>query len=247
MFKKLLTVVTLITGFSLASKAQDYTVFANPVDSTTTGTPVKTPDMEGYPYIELVNHVTNITSNSLSITWKIISVEIPPDWKLVGICDNVNCFGDDNTLNGLQHTTNPIAAGANGLFDARVYAPISGTVGTGTFKVRLSTLSQADTVVFRVNKTATGITTISMEDNRVSVYPNPAVGGAVKIFTSKELNASAISISNIAGQTVSTLKVAKGSELTDVNISELANGSYMINVSDDKGHLVTSRRLVIKK
>jgi len=248
MLKKSIPVIALLTGFSLASQAQDYTVFTNLVDSVTTGTPVKTPSMESYPFIELVNHITNSTTSNLSINWRVVSVNIPADWKFTGMCDQGNCFADTNTLKGdASHITEPIAPGANGLFEARVYAPVTGTNGIGTIKVRLSTLAQEDTVIFRVTKTPTGITAISQEDNRVAVYPNPVAGGAVKVFTSKALAASRISVSNIAGQTVLSINITRGSEQTDLNVSGLANGAYLIHISDDKGKLITSRRLVVEK
>lgn len=246
MFKKVLT-TAFITGLAFASQAQDYTAFANPVDSTTNGTPVKTPEMEGYPYIELANHLTNITSSPLTVNWKIVSVSIPGDWKVVGLCDNNTCYSDDAILNGTSTPppTSPIAPGGNSLFDLRVYAPITGANGTGTVKVRTYTLSQVDTLVFIVNKTPTGISAIQLDDKRVSLYPNPATS-MLQVYADKALNPQSISIVNIAGVQSITASIEKGKEVTSININTLATGMYMVKVMDANGQMITTRKFTKK-
>jgi hypothetical protein len=246
MFKKVLT-TAFISGLAFASQAQDYTVFANPVDSTTNGTPVKTPEMEGYPYIELANHLTNITSSPITINWKVVSVSIPGDWKVVGLCDNNTCYSEEPILNGTNTppATSPIAPAGNSLFDLRVYAPITGANGTGTVKVRTNTLSQVDTLVFIINKTATGISTIKLDDKRVSLYPNPATN-MLQVYTDKALNPQSISIVNITGVQNIATSIEKGKEVTNIDINALATGMYMVKVIDANGQMITTRKFVKK-
>jgi hypothetical protein len=247
MFKKVLTTAAFISGLAFTSQAQDYTVFKNPVDTTTSGTPVKTQQMENYPYLELANHVTNITGNPITISWKVVSVAIPSDWKVVGMCDNNTCYSDPLIVNGTNTPppTSPIAAGGNSLFDLRIYAPKSGVSGTGTVKVRTNTLSQTDTLVFIVNKTATSISTIQLDDKRVSLYPNPATN-TLQVYTDKTLNPESISIVNITGVQNITTSVEKGKEVTNIDINTLASGMYMVKVTDTKGRMITARKFVKK-
>lgn len=248
MFKKLLTIATIVVaGSTVPAFAQDYSVFANPVDSTTGGTPVKTPEMEGYPYIELANHLTNITQSPVVIKWKVISVQIPSDWKVVGICDNNTCYSDDAVINGVSEPppTQAIVPGGQSLFDLRMYAPYTASNGTGTVKIRTNTLSQVDTLIFIVNKTPTGISIIQADDKRVSLYPNPATNN-LHIVADKALNAKSISIVSINGAQAMNIAVKAGTETTDVNINSLATGNYMVRINDASGNVITTRKFVKK-
>lgn len=243
MFKKVLTAAAFISGLTFAAQAQDYTVFANPVDSTTTGTPVKTSEMENYPYLELANHLTNITAGPLTINWKVVSVSIPSDWKVVGMCDNNTCYSDSLIAYGINTPppTSPIPAGGTSLFDLRIYAPMSGTSGTGIVKARTYTLGQVDTLVFIVNKTATSISTIQLDDKRVSLYPNPATS-TLQVYADKTLNPKTISIIGVTGVQNRSIAVEKGKEVTNVDINALATGMYMVRVTDVNGKIITSRK-----
>lgn len=246
MFKKLLTVAALISGITFAAQAQDFSVFANPVDSTTSGTPVKTSEMEGYPYIELANHLTNVSSDSILVSWSVVSVAIPTDWLLVGICDNINCFGDAATLGGAVHQTKKFGAGKQCLFDARVYAPITGANGTGTVKVAVNTLGQTDTLVFIVNKTPTSVHTILLDDKRVSLYPNPATS-QLQVYADKVLNPAQITVYGINGaQSSLNIPVIKGTEVTNIDINNFAAGIYMVRVTDATGKVITTRKFTKK-
>ena len=247
MIKKVLTAAAFISGLNFAAQAQDYSVFANPVDSTTAGTPVKTPEMENYPYIELVNHLTNITNSPISINWKVVSVSIPNDWKVVGMCDNNTCYSDELILNGTNTPppTSPIAPAGNSLFDLRIYVPVTGTSGTGIVKARTNTLGQADTLVFIVNKTGTSVSTIKLDDKRVSLYPNPATG-ILQVFVDKNLGANSISIMNITGAQSLVAAAAKGKEVTHLDIHALAAGMYTVRINDVNGNTITTRKFVKK-
>jgi len=76
-------------------------------------------------------------------------------------------------------------------------------------------------------------TNISIEDinnNSISVYPNPANN---VLFVKNMNNISEISIINILGQTVQNINV-KG-ENTEINISNLTNGMYFIKFNNTNG------------
>src|ERR1700749_854082 len=127
MFKKLLVAIALFSGIAISSQAQQYTVLLNPIDSNTTG---------GDTYVAMYDYVTNTTTDSIALTWNIVYNNLPSGWTNVGLCDNINCFGDALTLNGGSHTTKKFGANTICQFTEEIIAPVSAANGTGTVKVR---------------------------------------------------------------------------------------------------------------
>jgi hypothetical protein len=249
MLRKLLLATAIFSACAMSSQAQDYTVISHTVDSFTVGsTPcLSCTPTTGYPNTVTVNNkVTNASSTSpLTISWRIVSSVLPTGWVNTGVCDNNQCFGDSLTVAGVTtHNTNPIAAGGSCTFQGNFYVPTTGANGTGTIKVKLTTLSQSDTLVFNVNKTPTGISVVSLKDNRVALYPNPASANNLFVYADKALNASHITVVNIMGQTVLSTDLSKSAEVTDLNINALAKGSYFVRIVDTKGQLVTARQFI---
>jgi len=76
--------------------------------------------------------------------------------------------------------------------------------------------------------------------NKFSVFPNPA-NNVVTVANANAL-INAIAVTDINGRTVKSVKVGGVAE-TQVNISDLASGVYMMSISSDKG---TSTQKIIK-
>ncbi len=71
---------------------------------------------------------------------------------------------------------------------------------------------------------------------KISTYPNPAVDQITFDFgTALEANAKII-VSNELGQSVMNGQLNKGTKAQIVDISKLASGTYMINVTDENGN-----------
>ncbi|MFT4061855.1 MAG: T9SS type A sorting domain-containing protein [Edaphocola sp.] len=225
------------------ANAQTFTFTANPVDSTTTGTEVKTADMTDYPYVEVVTYIQNTSSSAFSANWKLVSdtTDYPSGWKLTGICDNVSCYAVDSSwfINRPTKTTMDIAVDGTSLLDVRVYAPYTAANGTGVFKIMVSTLEAVDTAVFILNKATTGISTINVTDKRVNLYPNPTSNNLI-VYADKNLGAARLDVISLTGARVTTALVAK--EVTTINTSEMAKGIYTVKVVDEKGNLITTRK-----
>ncbi len=72
----------------------------------------------------------------------------------------------------------------------------------------------------------------NLEASNVSVSPNPA-NDFVKVAATNAL-VNSISLTDLNGRTVKTLNVNNVSS-TEVNVSDLASGVYMMNIKSDKG------------
>lgn len=81
-----------------------------------------------------------------------------------------------------------------------------------------------------------GVSNLSINGTDVNIYPNPA-STMVHIDAPARLN---VQIHNLEGQIIMTKNAA-----SDIDISGMANGVYMISLTDKNGALVKTDRLVI--
>jgi hypothetical protein len=263
MFKKLLSALSLGLLISTAASAQVFNMIpANDtiIHNTTGQGTYNSTEQTWSNTIDLNFYIRNISPNALTFKWTLLSdsTEHPMGWLLTGICDNVICRSPYSAFyNHVEQTTFSINPGETDpnktLLEARIYAPVSAANGTGVFRVKvvayntsdLNTALQTKTVVFIVNKTPTSIAAIGTDDKRVSLYPNPATS-SLKVYADKNLNPANISIMNINGSQISKTAIVKGNERTDVNVNDLAAGTYMVRVNDANGNTITTRKFVKK-
>jgi hypothetical protein len=108
-------------------------------------------------------------------------------------------------------------------------------IGNGNYKVRVTDTngcqSVSDAYVF--GSTTTGVQNVNKTD--VSIYPNPAQA-LVHIEAAMKVRAV---ISSIDGRSIMDIADAK-----DVDISNLADGVYMIVVYDSNGEKIKTEKLV---
>lgn len=69
--------------------------------------------------------------------------------------------------------------------------------------------------------------------SKLSVYPNPT-SGLVTISNDNNSTLQSVSISDLNGRTVKSLKL-NGESTSQINISDLSAGVYMMNISSDQG------------
>lgn len=86
------------------------------------------------------------------------------------------------------------------------------------------------------------LSTSDFTDSKFSVYPNPA-NDIVKISNSASASIDAVSISDLNGRTVKSVKL-NGESRAQVNISDLSAGIYMMSISSDQG---TAVKKIVKK
>jgi len=255
MLKKIFTTALLSGTFFSVSFGQIFTVDHNPVSVSTTGTENHDPDPATYAdwdMLKLDNHLKNISDASFVYKWQVITpYELPSGWLLQGFCDNIICRvpfkpGEPGVpalwTTGEIQTSMPLAAGERSAFYLQVCAPVDAADGTLTLKVRVWTDGQEDTVVHIVEKGPLGINAISLDDKRVVLSPNPA-NDRVTVYTDKSLNAEKATVFNMLGRMEKQQAIAKGSESTVIDINALPAGMYMIRITDNKGSVLTSRKL----
>ena len=255
MKKRLLSVLALGVFLSYSATAQVFTIDEHVVEGNTTGTSPDLTDVDIAGTVNLHTFVTNVTNEDVVINWQHLSnlASHPAGWELLGICDNVVCrIPRQPWSTGTPQVSNPIPPNNNsamGLMEARIAAPIATANGTGIFKVRIwtedatNTITQQDTLTFILNKTATGVHQITLNDTRVAIFPNPSDKN-INIYSDKGLNVTKIAIVNIVGREEFSTVASKTREITEISTSSLAKGMYMIHLTDATGKLVTSRKFV---
>ncbi len=199
-----------------------------------------------YGYIDLYNNLTNLTSDTIRVNWKVLSHTLPPSWvsgASFGICDNVTCY-DGQILSGSVQTTDTIGANATMPFKLQLdvssssVVPTTGTPYTAT--IELSQGSTTDTVIFAAYKWNTnnvGKVTMSRED--VVLYPNPAYN-EVNVTFNRELGVRNVAIYNLVGKQVSAYRVNGTS--AKIDIEKIPAGIYFLRLSDNNGRVVATRR-----
>jgi len=107
----------------------------------------------------------------------------------------------------------------------------------------------ADTAQIRYNNIGSGGTGISQNAiQNFVVYPNPATDAVNFVFGSNQPDNYSISLINVIGQTVKTAQLSasgSGFHTANVDVSDLAPGTYIYKVTDKAGK-VNMGKLIIK-
>jgi hypothetical protein len=255
MLKKLLSLLSIGLMLGAGAHAQYFTIEDKLVEETTTGTALKTDD--DYPTIDMHTNLVNATANAFPIKWQLItdSTSHPLGWLVAGICDNIQCRTPYSPFyyGTVQESLPFPGVTPKCLIEARIYAPTVAANGTGTVKVRVwsfdatdtSIVTQADTITFKLTKGPVGISSIEMNDSRVSLYPNPATNN-LTVYTDKSLNAAKLSVYSIIGRQQFAVSLEKGKEVNNIDINRLAPGIYMMRLTDAQGNTVTTRKFTKK-
>lgn len=248
MFKKFSTLLLGCAFAFAAAQAQDFDfVSPNPLHDSTTGFAPYSGSGQ-HEYIEMWQYVKNISNSPFTIEWRSLSTDTtqnPPGWILTGICDNINCRGEYGPwyYGSTEHSA-PVASGANSLMLVHVYVPASSADTVGIYKVEIKTPNQTDTAVYIINKySSTGVSTIRLNDNRVSVYPNPLpTGQNMNLYVDKSLKAENAVVYNIIGQKQMVLSLTNNKELNQFDISRLPAGMYVVKINNAQGQAITARK-----
>ena len=231
-FTYLLTLVLLLTAGKMS--AQSFTMAKDTVT------------VAAYSYIDVYNNITNTTSDTIRLTWKIIYNNLPQSWKdyaAFGLCDNVTCY-DKGILSGTTLTTDTIGAGKNGLFKLQINVGPATVTPTGVNPVyitaELSHGTTKDTVTFAVHKWSnTNVPKMNNAKDDVVIYPNPA-NNELNITFNKDSDIKTIAIYNLLGKQVSTFRTTGNSARLD--IEKIPSGIYFVRLIDNAGHVVSTRR-----
>jgi len=92
------------------------------------------------------------------------------------------------------------------------------------------------------NKTTSGINTIDKNATDFSVYPNPANEKIFFTFNNPEAKVYYVSILNIVGKAV--MMLPRPEWQNGIDISNLAAGTYFVQLTDDKTKTTTVKKFV---
>lgn len=237
-----LSLSLFLSLFAATVNAQEFTFRAHTLTKNTTGnTPPPGSGWDNYT-VKMYNYALNETQAPLLIQWQILEQSYPSGWSTYGFCDNATCRIETSPAitSGAEQSSLPIAVGDSCLLEPQVKVPVEADNGVGTIRVRVFTANWADTITYIINKTATGIAAISLNDTRVMLYPNPAAD-RLSVYMDKSLNAAYAEVYNIGGAHLARHHIA-GKEVALLDISSLSAGLYQVRIVDDKGALITTRK-----
>jgi hypothetical protein len=120
----------------------------------------------------------------------------------------------------------------------QMFTSITHTSKDGYYSNRVA-YAGSDTAIFYLTKNEVGINDLEVEQNVISVFPNPAQTQ----FTVTNVQNAALRLYNILGQEV--LQTYSKEENTVINISNLPQGLYVLKI--EKENTVLTRKIQIKK
>lgn len=242
--RKILLSISALCAFGLTASAQTFSWEHDTMNVSTSGaTPPSGQTYENYA-ITITNHIVNETAAPIKVQWHFIDKTFPSaEWHIYSICDNVLCYyaGDPAVATFSTQMTDDIAPGTPGLFKLQVGVPVEAANGTGIVRARAFNLDQSDTTVFVIKKTPVGINTVKIDDNRVSIFPNPGTeNNSVNIFINRDLNAKQFVVVNVLGAQVAQYTIS--GEVSTIPTANLAQGNYLIKILDQSGNVITTRK-----
>lgn len=242
--RKILLSISALFAFGLTASAQVFSWEHPSMNESTTGnTPPAGQTYDNYA-ITFSNYMVNETTSPLTLQWQFIDADFPDtQWHIFSICDNVLCYyeNDPAIATFSAKTSAPIDPNDKGLFKLQVGVPVEAANGTGIVRARAYNIEQSDTSVYIITKTPVGINSVKIDDNRVSVFPNPGTANtSVNIFVNKALNAKEFVVFNVLGAQVAQQPI-KG-EVSTMTTANLAQGNYLIKILDQSGNVITTRK-----
>lgn len=107
-------------------------------------------------------------------------------------------------------------------------------------------VANEDYMTIKYSYAAVGILETSTSTAGISVYPNPATDLIRLTIPPESDPASRIIITDMTGRTKMEFQLSSLMSTQEINISELAQGTYFLNQIAEDGALVTSQRIVKK-
>jgi hypothetical protein len=262
MKKILLTIgaVASIMAISQSTNAQNvfkvrYESIADTTKTTGTGaTPSQTSDILLYTHLD-----TEAGIDSFTYTWQIKALSLPTGWSVQGFCDNVICHTPATPMFESAYVTPNTGVGNNNTSKLYpwIHAPASTAVkGVAVMKLEVKTVnvevttgtppSQTSELLYIIEKTtdATSINTISLDDQRLVVYPNPA-SGVVTVYADASLKATSALIADVMGRTIKTIDLNANQTIHTLDIAKLNAGIYNITIVNANGAVLNTKKLSV--
>jgi len=100
-------------------------------------------------------------------------------------------------------------------------------------------LGTSQTMTFIINKTTTGVPSVTSSSNDAILYPNPA-NNELNVVYDASADIKNIAVYNIIGKVMTVYKVT-GSN-ANLNIENIPSGVYFVRLYNDQGNVVVTRK-----
>lgn len=244
--KKLLLILLGGLLLTIQSQAQTYlTEHSDSVTSYWTGGPDP---------MEVHNNIKSASGSPIKVRWRLLSSYFAPGWSLSGFCDNNVCYGSAGVLAGTPFVSNNYyntsystsTATDVHTFDAQFTGMAAAANGSVAW-VRLIIKDEADTTIIANHRTltfigvknATGVSSVSVSDDNVVVFPNPA-REAVNVIFDENSGVRSVGVYSLIGRVVKIYKTAGNSARVELN--EVPAGVYFLRLMNAQGQVVATRR-----
>lgn len=194
--------------------------------------------------VKIYNPISSASSTPVVLKWRVLSSSFMSGWDAgnSGICDNTLCRFDVNALqaNTGFETSGPYTT--RGDFHVLFIAnnPANGTSARVTVLLQDDASGYSRTLTFIAYKSAVGITTTTLADDNVKLFPNPARDFVNVIYDAKA-NVKTAAIYNLIGKTIQVYKVSDNNS-AKLDLENVPSGVYFIRLMNANGQVVATRR-----
>jgi hypothetical protein len=132
-----------------------------------------------------------------------------------------------------------VTVSADNTYNYADEAPLNGSNYYRIKAIARSSNSGVYSNIVRVNMNSVGA--------ELNVYPNPVKGGQLQVSVSNlTTGVYNISLYNAAGQKAATKQISYegGSAVVDMNVASLANGIYIMHLTNDKGETIAEQKII---
>lgn len=198
----------------------------------------------GYP-VDVHIKATNSTSSPITVYWRMVYLHKDAGWTLDGACDNFVCKveSDPGLVDGSAvFPTNPIAVGGNCDFKVSFLGDAAANGTKAVTTLEFISGSTSDSATFVAYKTGAGISSSLLQNNEISIFPNPA-SNYIDVIYSPTSDVKSITVYNLIGKIVNVYKVTnKNSARCEFN-ADMPSGIYFVRIADSKGNVIATRKI----
>ncbi len=198
------------------------------------------------PDLDLGLHtlITNNTDETIQLKWVRTVKEMPGSWESYICIDNFLCFfpESDTNFDPDNEIDDPLSLAAGASLDMAVRILPQTVMGDGEVEVGLALTSKPDSIFSTINFTVVvrDITssTSSLQARDIRVFPNPASN---YLMLTEYSQISRVDLYSMLGRRMQSFEIVDDRSL---DISELPDGMYLVNLIDRFGRPVKTTRLL---
>jgi hypothetical protein len=188
---------------------------------------------------KLYDSITNMSATSTTVSYNISSQMLLQGWSGKGICDKISCWPFDQNVHSF--TLNPGET-------SQIYIDMGAlpTAADGTSNAIVTVKEDGITIGTMQYFFSSGPTSIKDVDNNplVNMFPNPA--SSFVNFTVLDSRVAQVFITNVVGKKIMSHDLRNNGSTVRLSLDNVADGIYMVQLADAKGHVLGVKRLTVK-